>query len=51
MAGMGYVSKAFDRLPAWARLVLMVAGLAAGIFGVARYGWTFLLKAIFSPVP
>jgi hypothetical protein len=51
MAGMGYVSRALDRLPAWAQVILMVSGLAAGVYGLAHYGWTFLLKAIFSPVP
>jgi hypothetical protein len=49
--GMGFVSRAIDRLPAWAQLTLMACGLAAGVFGLAHYGWSFLLKAIFSPVP
>ena len=48
---MGFVSKGIDKLPAWAQLILMACGLAAGVYGFAHYGWSFLLKAIFSPVP
>jgi hypothetical protein len=46
---MGYVSRAMDKLPAWDQLVLGVLGIGAGIYGIAHYGWTFLLKMIFSP--
>jgi hypothetical protein len=49
MAGMGYVSRAFDRLPGWAQMILGVVSIGAIIYGVARYGLTFLLKVIFSP--
>jgi predicted membrane protein len=48
---MGFVSRAFDKLPAWAQLLLMTAGLASGVYGFAHYGWSFVLKAIFSPLP
>jgi len=48
---MGLVSRAIDKLPGWAQLLLIVLGLAAGVYGLAHYGWSFLLKAIFSPVP
>jgi hypothetical protein len=51
IAGMGFVSRAMDKLPPWAQLILMACGFAAGVYGIAHYGWIFLLKAIFSPVP
>ncbi len=50
---MGVMSKAlgkvFDRVPEWAKVVLGLAAFAGIIYGVARYGWVFLLKVIFSP--
>ena len=53
MAGMGYVSRAasraFDKLPDWLKLVLGVLVIGGLVYGVARDGWIFLLKAIFSP--
>jgi hypothetical protein len=49
MAGMGVISKAIDKMPAWAQLVLSALGLAAFAYGIAHEGWTFILKAIFSP--
>lgn len=48
---MGSISRATDRLPRWAQLILMVCGLAVGVYGFAHYGWAFLFKAIFSPEP
>jgi F0F1-type ATP synthase assembly protein I len=52
MAGMGMVSKALDKLPLWAQVVLTVLGIVAGVFAVVRYGfWSVFLHAIFSPVP
>jgi len=32
-----------------ASAVLMVAGLAAFVYGIATEGWMFILKAVFSP--
>jgi len=46
---MGYISRAIDRLPKWAQWIVMVIGVLCGIYGVARYGFWFLIKAIFSP--
>jgi hypothetical protein len=49
MAGMGVISRSIDKLPSWLKVVLMVLGLAAFVYGVATEGWIFILKAIFSP--
>ena len=49
MATMGFISKAIDRLPRWAQLILMILGLAALIYGIAHEGLIFIVKAIFSP--
>ena len=46
---MGYVSKAYDKLPAWAHMILGVGAIAGIFYGVAHDGWMFLLKVIFSP--
>jgi len=51
MAGMGYLSRAYDKLPDWVKLILGVCAIVATIYGVAREGWVFLLKVIFSPEP
>jgi hypothetical protein len=49
MTAMGVISRSIDRLPGWFRVSLMLLGLAAFVYGVATEGWTFILKAIFSP--
>jgi hypothetical protein len=49
MAGMGYVSRAFDKLPNWVKLALGVCAIAGIVYGVASEGWVFQLKVIFSP--
>jgi hypothetical protein len=49
MTGMGYVSRAYDKLPDWVELTLGICAIAGIVYGVARYGWVFLLKVIFSP--
>ena len=46
---MGVISKAIDRLPTWAQVILMVLGLAACVYGIAHEGWLFIVKLIFSP--
>ena len=51
MAGMGYVSRAYDKLPDWTKTILGICAVAGLIYGVAREGPIFLLKAIFKPVP
>jgi hypothetical protein len=49
MAGMGVISRSIDKLPSWAQWVFMAVGVAALVYGISHYGWSFLLKAIFSP--
>jgi hypothetical protein len=49
MNGMGVISRAIDKLPRWARVILIVVGLAFFVYGIAHEGWIFILKAIFSP--
>ena len=46
---MGYMSRAFDRLPASAKIILALAGLGCLIYGFAKEGPMYLIKAIFSP--
>jgi len=47
---MGVVSRAIDKLPTWAKVILGVVTIAGSVYYVAQYGfWTFLLHAIFSP--
>lgn len=48
---MGYLSRAYDKLPGWMKLVFGVFAIAAIVYGVAHEGWGYLLKVIFSPVP
>jgi len=49
MAAMGMISKAIDRLPSWVQMILLIVSLIVFTWGVAHYGWTFILKVIFSP--
>jgi hypothetical protein len=47
---MGYIGRAIDRLPPWAKLVFYVLTAIGSIYCIARYGfWHFLLRVIFSP--
>jgi hypothetical protein len=47
---MKWISKAIDKLPTWAKLILMVLTVIGSVYCIARYGfWSFLLHAIFSP--
>ena len=48
---MGVISKAIDKLPSWVQGVLVVLGFIVGAYGVAHYGWSFILHAILSPEP
>jgi hypothetical protein len=44
------MSKAIEKLPAWAKVILFVLAIIAGVYSISRDGfWTFLLKVIFSP--
>lgn len=47
---MGYLSKAVDKLPPWAKFVLAILTLVGSIYCIAKDGFFyFLLKVIFSP--
>jgi len=48
---MGLVSKAFDKLPDWAKIVLSICGIAAIVYGLITEGPIYLLKALLKPVP
>ena len=48
---MGYVSRAFDKLPDWAKIVLGVCAIGGLIYGTAKEGPIFLLKVLLKPVP
>ena len=49
MTGMSLTRKAIDRLPPWAQTLIMVFAVPILLSGLFHYGWTFLLKVIFSP--
>ena len=44
------IDKIFDKLPTWAQVICWVLMVALTVYGIAQYGWSFLLKAIFSPL-
>jgi hypothetical protein len=46
---MGVISKSIDKLPTWVQLILAILGIIAGIYGIIHYGWTFILRALFTP--
>jgi hypothetical protein len=47
---MGVVSRAIDKLPTWAKVVLGVVTIVGSIYCIAQDGfWTVILHAIFSP--
>jgi hypothetical protein len=46
---MGYISRAIDRLPTWAKFILGILAVVGTIYGIARDGFWFLLRVIFSP--
>jgi len=44
------ISRAIDKLPAWAKLILMVFAIVGSVYYIAHYGFlSFLLRMIFSP--
>ena len=52
MAGMGVISRAVDKLPAWVQGILAVIAIAVSVYYIAHYGFfSFLLHMIFSPMP
>ncbi len=52
MAIMGLTSRAIDKLPTWAKLILGILAVLGSVYYIANYGFfTFLLRMIFSPVP
>jgi hypothetical protein len=47
---MEFISRAIEKLPTWARLILIVFTVFGSVYYIARYGFiSFLLGAIFSP--
>jgi hypothetical protein len=51
MTGMGFVSRAYDKLPTWAKIVLGIGGIACIVYGTLKEGPIFLLKVLLKPVP
>jgi hypothetical protein len=49
MPAMGLISRTFDKLPKWAQMIFMAVGIAAAVYGIAHYGWSFFWKMLFSP--
>jgi hypothetical protein len=50
LAGMEFISRAFDKLPRWGQVVFIVVTVFASIYCVAKYGFfSLLLHVIFSP--
>jgi len=48
---MGIVSRAYDKLPVWARIILGVCSVAALVYGLVTDGPIFLLKTLLKPIP
>jgi nitrate reductase NapE component len=52
MTGMGFTSKALDKLPSWAKFIFMVFAVFASVYYISHYGFlSFLLNMLFKPVP
>lgn len=48
----GIISKATERLPGWAQVLVIALAIAASLYEIVHYGfWSFLLHFIFSPMP
>jgi hypothetical protein len=46
------ISRALDKLPRWANLMLMAFVALVSVYYIAHYGFfSFLLRMIFSPLP
>ncbi len=48
---MGVVSRSYDKLPGWAKIILGICGAAAFVHGLMTEGPIFFLKALVKPVP
>jgi len=46
---MGLISKAVEKLPKWAQITLTILAIVACVYGIARGGWSFVWRLIFSP--
>jgi hypothetical protein len=47
-----FLDKQIDKLPRWAKVILMVLVVVGCVYYIAHFGFlTFLLKMIFSPLP
>lgn len=46
-----YVSRAYDKLPSWVKLVLGICAIAGIVYYTVREGPVFLLKVIFTAFP
>jgi len=51
MARMGYVFRALDKLPGWAKIILYIGAFAAMIYGLITEGPIYLLKVLIKPIP
>ena len=52
MAIMESISRAIDKLPTWAKYILMVFAVLGSVYYIAHYGFfSFLLHMFLSPVP
>lgn len=50
MAFMEWISRAIDKLPAWAKLTCVAFAVLGSVYCIARFGfWSFLLRVVFSP--
>jgi hypothetical protein len=47
---MEWISRAVDKLPTWAKAILLVLAILGTVDGIARHGFfPFMLRVIFSP--
>jgi hypothetical protein len=51
MTRVGLVSRAYDKLPGWAKIFSGIFGIAALVYGLTTEGPIFLLKVLLKPVP
>ena len=50
LAGVEFISRAFEKLPRWGQVVFIVVAVFGSIYCIAKYGFfSFLLHVIFSP--
>ena len=46
---MKFLSRAYDKLPEWAKIIIGICGIGTLVYGLYTEGPIFLLKALFSP--